>query len=209
MAKSFYTHIRDEWKNLDEGEIEEVQWRRLQDWREQGAVERIEHPTRLDRARSLGYKAKQGVVVVRSRIRKGSARKPRPNKGRRTKRMGTTRITRDKSLQRISEERVSKKHPNLEVLNSYWVGADGKYEWFEVILLDPDIPRYRTTTTSAGYPTRVAGAPNVARHRRVSAGAVSARRARVRSARVRAATKGSQITTVFISSISSKSESLV
>jgi large subunit ribosomal protein L15e len=140
MAKSFYTHIRDEWKNLDEGEIEEVQWRRLQDWREQGAVERIERPTRLDRARSLGYKAKQGVVVVRSRIRKGSARKPRPNKGRRSKRLGTTRITRDKSLQRIAEERASEKHPNLEVLNSYWVGADGSHKWFEVILLDPEHP---------------------------------------------------------------------
>jgi len=46
MAKSFYTHIRDEWKNLDEGEIEEVQWRRLQDWRDEGAVERVERPTR-------------------------------------------------------------------------------------------------------------------------------------------------------------------
>ncbi|MFB6284524.1 MAG: 50S ribosomal protein L15e [Halobacteria archaeon] len=140
MAKSFYSYIRDEWKNLDEGEIEEVQWRRLQRWRDQGAVEKIERPTRLDKARSQGYKAKQGVVVVRTRVRKGSARKEAPKMGRRSKRTGTVKITRSKSLQRIAEERTSRKYSNLEVLNSHWVGQDGSYKWFEVILLDPDHP---------------------------------------------------------------------
>jgi len=140
MASSFYAHVREEWENLDEGDLAEVQWNRLQDWRDEGAVERIERPTRIDKARSQGYKAKQGVVLARARVRKGSARKPRPDMGRRSKRMGTTRITRDKSLQRIAEERASRKHPNLEVLNSYWVGQDGENKWFEVILLDPDHP---------------------------------------------------------------------
>ena len=32
---------------------------------------RIEHPTRLDKARKLGYKAKQGFVVARTRVRRG------------------------------------------------------------------------------------------------------------------------------------------
>ncbi|MDY6779901.1 MAG: 50S ribosomal protein L15e [Halobacteria archaeon] len=140
MAKSFYKHIREAWRDPDEGEISEVQWRRLQRWREQGAIERIERPTRLDKARSLGYKAKQGVVLSRTRVRKGSARKPAPKAGRRSKRTGTKRITRAKSLRRIAEERTSRKHPNLRVLNSYWVGEDGRYKWFEVILLDPDHP---------------------------------------------------------------------
>lgn len=140
MAKPFYSYIREEWRDMDEGEIAEVQWRRLQEWRDQGAIERIDNPTRLDRARSLGYKAKQGVVLTRTRVRKGGARKPLPKAGRRTKRMGTVKISRAKSLQRIAEERTSRKHPNLRVLNSYWVGEDGRYKWFEVIMLDPDHP---------------------------------------------------------------------
>ena len=36
----------------------------------------------------------------------------------------------------IAEERGNRKFPNLEVLNSYWVGEDGQYKWFEVILVD-------------------------------------------------------------------------
>ncbi|KKT75754.1 MAG: 50S ribosomal protein L15e, partial [Candidatus Peregrinibacteria bacterium GW2011_GWA2_44_7] len=31
----------------------------------------LEHPTRLDRARSLGYKAKQGCIVARQRVGRG------------------------------------------------------------------------------------------------------------------------------------------
>ncbi|MEM2486836.1 MAG: 50S ribosomal protein L15e, partial [Candidatus Bathyarchaeia archaeon] len=33
--------------------------------------------------------------------------------------------------------------PNLEVLNSYWVGEDGRYKWFEVIMVDPHHPAIR------------------------------------------------------------------
>jgi large subunit ribosomal protein L15e len=45
-----------------------------------------------------------------------------------------------KSLRRIAEERAQKHHPNLEVLNSYWVGEDGKQKFYEVILVDPNHP---------------------------------------------------------------------
>ncbi|MFC7139668.1 50S ribosomal protein L15e [Halosimplex aquaticum] len=140
MAKSFYTYIRDAWKDPDDGKLAELQWQRKQDWREEGAIERIERPTRLDRARSLGYKAKQGVIVVRASIRKGGARKQRFTAGRRSKRQGVTRITRRKNLQRVAEERSTRVYPNLRVLNSYPVGQDGSQKWFEVILVDPEHP---------------------------------------------------------------------
>ena len=140
MARSFYAHIREAWKQPDEGSVGELQWQRKQRWREEGALVRVDRPTRLDRARSLGYKAKQGVVVVRARIRRGSARKSRFKAGRRSKRQGVNRLTRTKNLNRIAEERASRKYPNLEVLNSYWVGEDGSHKWFEIILLDPDHP---------------------------------------------------------------------
>ena len=38
--------------------------RRITEWRKQGTVARIERPTNLARARSLGYKAKQGIAVA-------------------------------------------------------------------------------------------------------------------------------------------------
>lgn len=114
--------------------------RRLQEWRKGPAIVRTERPTRLDRARVLGYKAKQGVVVVRARVRKGGRRKRRPTRGRRPKRMGVRKIVPKKSIQLIAEERAARKYPNLEVLNSYPVGDDGQRRYFEVIMLDPSHP---------------------------------------------------------------------
>ena len=140
MARSFYSHIRDAWKDPGDGDLGELQWRRKQQWREEGAIERIDRPTRLDKARSLGYKAKQGVVVARVSVRKGTARKQRHKAGRRSKRQGVNRVTRTKNLQRIAEERATRKFRNLRVLNSYGVGQDGSQKWFEVILLDPEHP---------------------------------------------------------------------
>jgi large subunit ribosomal protein L15e len=50
------------------------------------------------------------------------------------------RIGRRKNIQRIAEERASRKFKNLRVLNSYWVGEDGSQKWHEVILVDPEHP---------------------------------------------------------------------
>jgi large subunit ribosomal protein L15e len=140
MARSFYSHIREAWQDPDDGALAELQWQRKQEWRDQGAIERIERPTRLDKARNLGYKAKQGIVVARTSVRKGGARKRRFKAGRRSKRQGVNRVGRRKSIQRIAEERTSRKYPNLRVLNSYWVGEDGSQKWHEVILVDPHHP---------------------------------------------------------------------
>ena len=140
MARSFYSHIKEAWRDPDDGKLAELQWQRKQEWREQGAIERIDRPTRLDRARELGYKAKQGIVMARVSVRKGNARKQRFTAGRRSKRQGVNRIGRRKSIQRIGEERASRKFPNLRVLASYWVGEDGSQKWFEVILVDPNHP---------------------------------------------------------------------
>ena len=49
-----YKYIRDAWKNPDETYVRELMWERAPKWRRQSAVQRIERPTRLDRARSLG-----------------------------------------------------------------------------------------------------------------------------------------------------------
>jgi large subunit ribosomal protein L15e len=140
MVKGMYHYIAQLWKRPCEGDMLAVMRQRLIKWRREPAIIRIEKPTRLDRARALGYKAKPGFIVVRVRVRKGGLRKPRPNKGRRPKRMGVYGYAPAKSLRLIAEERVARKYPNLEVLNSYYVGEDGNYKWFEVILVDPHHP---------------------------------------------------------------------
>jgi large subunit ribosomal protein L15e len=98
----------------------------------------------LDRARKLGYKAKQGFVMARVRVRRGGLRKQRPKAGRRPKRMGVKKFKPAKSLRLIAEERAARKFPNLEVLNSYWVGEDGRSKWFEIIMVDPHHPSIKT-----------------------------------------------------------------
>ena len=111
-GKSMYSYIADAWNVPSKSYVKDLNYERRIQWRKEENFCRIERPTRLDRARALGYKAKQGYVVVRARVRKGS----------------------------FHEERTAKRYPNLEVLNSYWVGADGQQEWYEVILVDPAHP---------------------------------------------------------------------
>ncbi|MDI3483358.1 MAG: large subunit ribosomal protein L15e [Candidatus Methanomethylophilaceae archaeon] len=139
-GKGMYQYIAEAWRNPNEGEMKNLSLERRVKWRREENYCRVEHPTRLDRARKLGYKAKQGYVVVRGRVRKGSLNRRTIKGGRRAKRKGISKITGAKSLQRICEERAQKRYPNLEVLNSYWVGQDGQYEWYEVIMVDPHHP---------------------------------------------------------------------
>jgi large subunit ribosomal protein L15e len=139
-----YRHLQKAWKKPDQSYIRGLMRQRAIIWRRQPAIVRIEKPTRIDRARRLGYKAKKGFVVVRARVRRGGRRKPRPKMGRRQKRMGVSKYTPAKSIKLIAEERVARKYPNLEVLNSYWVWEDGVSKWFEIILVDPSSPSIKS-----------------------------------------------------------------
>jgi len=111
---------------------------RLIKWRKEPTVLRIERPTNLVSARTRGYRAKQGYVMVRVRIKKGKRKREKPNKGRKPSKYGRF-FSVHKSLQNIAEERAGKKFRGLEVLNSYWVGEDGVSKFFEIILADPKL----------------------------------------------------------------------
>ncbi len=108
-------------------------------WRKEPSVERVARPTNITRARELGYKAKQGVIVVRVRIRRGLRKRVKPMGGRKPSRSGRFFAYRPSS-QSVAEGRAARKFSNCEVLNSYYVGADGDYKFFEVILLDRSNP---------------------------------------------------------------------
>jgi large subunit ribosomal protein L15e len=110
-------------------------------WRNQNAVTRVEKPSRIARARRLGYKAKQGIIVVRMRVGTGGMRKQRPRGGRRPKHLGVTKIKADVSMKQVSERRVLERYPNMKLLGSYFLYKDGMHYWFEIILADPSHPR--------------------------------------------------------------------
>ena len=139
-----YRHLKEAWKRPEDSYIKDVMRQRAIYWRRQPASVRIDKPTRLDRARSLGYKAKKGFVVVRTRVRRGGRRKLRPVLGRRQKRMGVKQFTPAKSIRLMAEERTARKYPNLEVLNSYWVWQDGRHKWYEIILVNPNSPSIKS-----------------------------------------------------------------
>jgi len=143
MAKGTYHYIGDAWKDPDKSYVRDLNWDRAITWRREPVFTRAERPTRLDRARRLGYRAKQGYVIVRTRIRRGSLHKHRFTGGRKPRARGLNKITLDKSLQQVAEERTMRHYPNMEVLNSYWVYDDGRHIYYEIILVDPQHPVIR------------------------------------------------------------------
>ena len=108
---------------------------RMIQWRAEPVTVRIERPTRIDRARALGYKPKPGVVIVRQRVTRGGHTRPDIKGGRRPSRFHQTKNL-DKNYQWIAEERASRAYPNCAVLGSYQAGQDGQHAWFEVLLID-------------------------------------------------------------------------
>ena len=85
MSKSVYRYISEAWNRPYDGEIKEINRQRLIEWRHGPTFVKVERPLRLDRARALGYKAKQGYIVVRAKVRMGSMIKRAIRKGRRAK----------------------------------------------------------------------------------------------------------------------------
>ena len=142
MAQGLYHYLGKAWKKPD---IETLR-KRMIEWRKSSVFTKLDKPLRLDRARALGYKDKKGFVIVRVRIKRGGHKKPRPNKGRRSKRM-TIRKTLKMNYKWIAEQRVARKYTNLEVLNSYLIGKDGINYFFEVILVDKSRPEIKNDKT--------------------------------------------------------------
>ena len=139
--KSSYSYIGEKWKKPQENLGEELR-SRLIAWRRGESIVRVDKPTRLDRARALGYKAKPGFVIVRARILRGGRRRPKRRKGRRSKRQ-TIRKVLKMNYQWVAEQRAQRKYPNMEILNSYWIGKDGINYFFEIILVDPSRPEIK------------------------------------------------------------------
>lgn len=141
--KSGYCYVKETFEKHETG-YQTLHWKRGIEYRKGRTVERVERPTKIHKARALGYKAKQGFVIIRTRVRRGGMHKVRPDQGRKNRAMGVNKYTTKKNLQWIAEERAQRKYPNLEVLNSYDVFADGKNRYYEVIMVDPNHPSVKS-----------------------------------------------------------------
>merc|ERR1719238_132095 len=82
----------------------------------------------------LGYRAKPGVVIYRVRMRRGD-RKAKTNKGIVYGKPTNHGINRNKcagNLRKRAECKVGARIGcTLRIMNSYWVGQDSRYKWFE------------------------------------------------------------------------------
>jgi large subunit ribosomal protein L15e len=138
MVKGLTYYLRQAWKKPDTALLRE----RMFNWRSGDTIIKVDKPLRLDRARALGYKAKKGVIVVRARVKRGGHTRKRAVSGRKTKGL-SVRKNLMMNYRQIAEQRAGRKYPNCEVLNSYWIGKDGLYFYFEVILVDRNAPEIK------------------------------------------------------------------
>merc|ERR1712093_509034 len=112
---------------------------RCWNYRQLNVIHRATRPSRPDKARRLGYKAKQGFVVYRIRVRRGN-RKKQVAKGAtygKPVNQGINQLKFQRSLRSTAEERVARRCGGLRILNSYWINQDGVYKYYEVIAVDP------------------------------------------------------------------------
>ena len=112
---------------------------RIVKWSTEPPVTRVEKPTNIARARELGYKAKEGVIVARVRVLGGTKKRATVGGGRKPSKSGRF-FSRRKSVQSIAEERAGKRFTNCEVLSSYFVGEAGSNKFYEVIMLEKANP---------------------------------------------------------------------
>ncbi|CAL9764855.1 unnamed protein product [Musa acuminata subsp. burmannicoides] len=134
-----YKYVSELWRKKQSDVMRFLQRVRCWEYRQLPSIVRVTRPTRPDKARRLGYKAKQGFVIYRVRVRRGGRKRPVP-KGivyGKPKHQGITQLKFQRNKKSVAEERAGRKLGGLRVLNSYWVNEDSTYKYYEIILIDP------------------------------------------------------------------------
>lgn len=134
-----YKYLEELWRKKQSDVLRFVLRLRSWEYRQLPVIHKVTRSSRPDKARKLGYKRKQGYVIYRIRIRRGGRKRP-VSKGivyGKPVNQGINQLKPKRSHRAIAEDRVGKRCGNLRVLNSYWVGQDGAYKFYEVILVDP------------------------------------------------------------------------
>ena len=69
-------YVEELWKKKQSDVLRFLLRMRCWEYRQLPAIMRVTHPSRPDKARRMGFKAKQGFVVYRARVRRGGRKKP-------------------------------------------------------------------------------------------------------------------------------------
>merc|ERR1711869_64103 len=134
-----YKYLRELWNRKQSDVLRFCQRIRAWEFRQMPTIHRATKPTRPDKARRLGYKAKQGYCVYRVRFRRGGRKRP-VHKGQvygKPRNAGITALKARRSLRSVADERAARRCGGLRVLNSYWVNQDATFKYFEIIMVDP------------------------------------------------------------------------
>ena len=134
-----YKYLQELWRKKQSDTIRFVMRVRCWEYRQLAVIHKVTRPSRLDKARALGFKQKQGYVIYRCRIRRGG-RKRAVHKGcvhGKPVHQGIRKLKKARSHRSVAEEKVGRHCSNLRLLNSYWVGQDAAQKFFEVICVDP------------------------------------------------------------------------
>jgi len=134
-----YKYMQEIWRKKQTDAMRFLLRVRAWQYRQLSSVHRVSRPTRPDKARRLGYRAKQGYVIYRVRIRRGGRKRPVTKGQTYGKPAGhvVNQLKNQRSHQAVAEERVGRKCGALRVLSSYWVAQDSTYKFFEVCMIDP------------------------------------------------------------------------
>lgn len=73
-----YKYLEELWRKKQSDLLRFLLRVRCWQYRQLAGVHRAPHPTRPDKARRLGYKAKQGYVIYRVRVRRGGRKRKVP-----------------------------------------------------------------------------------------------------------------------------------
>ena len=118
-----YKYLQELWRKKQSDLIRFLLRVRCWQYRQLTAVHRASRPTRPDKARRLGYKAKQGYVIYRVRVRRGG-RKRKVRKGHQCGKptnQGVTQLKFQRSLRSVAEVRREGGWVRF-----YWEKIDGR-----------------------------------------------------------------------------------
>ncbi|GMH90499.1 hypothetical protein TrVE_jg13473 [Triparma verrucosa] len=140
-----YKYMEEVWRKKQSDVLRFLMRVRAWEYRQGNKLARCNRPTRTDKAHRLGYKAKQGYVIVRSAVRRGGRKRQNPRGAvlGKPKHQGINQLKFERNLQSVAEEKAGRKWSNMRVLNSYWVNQDATMKYYEVIMVDPNHQKIR------------------------------------------------------------------
>ena len=145
-----YKYLEELWRKKQSDVMRFLMRIRAWEYRQLPNIWSCTRPTRPEKARRLGYKAKQGYSIIRAAVRRGNRRRQPGNNGSgkgivygKPKNAGINHKKFQRNCATVAEQRVGQKAANMRVLNSYWVNQDATYKYYEVICVDPEHKRIR------------------------------------------------------------------